>query len=182
MELERLQKPHPPVWYGVHSVVSAERAARQGLNVVSLDPADKTREFTDRFREVWREAQAKNRIAPLIGLGRFIFVAETTRRRSRSAAGPIPFGIGASIIFSTNAAARDRCINGRRSWTGSSKSARVSRAVRRPLPLFCKIKWLKRAAIISSVNSLSAICRRARPKRSLELFTQQVMPQLKVKA
>jgi len=68
MELEPLQKPHPPVWYGVHSAVSAERAARQGLNIVSLDPADKTRTFTDRFREVWREAQAKNRIAPLVGL------------------------------------------------------------------------------------------------------------------
>ena len=45
MELEPLQKPHPPVWYGVHSVVSAERAARQGLNIVSLDPADKTRDI-----------------------------------------------------------------------------------------------------------------------------------------
>src|ERR671915_289809 len=29
IELEPLQKPHPPVWYGVHSTVSAERAARQ---------------------------------------------------------------------------------------------------------------------------------------------------------
>jgi alkanesulfonate monooxygenase SsuD/methylene tetrahydromethanopterin reductase-like flavin-dependent oxidoreductase (luciferase family) len=77
MELEPLQKPHPPVWYGVHSPVSAERAARQGLNIVSLDPADKTREFTDRFREVWRETQAKNPIAPLLGLGRFIVVADT---------------------------------------------------------------------------------------------------------
>jgi alkanesulfonate monooxygenase SsuD/methylene tetrahydromethanopterin reductase-like flavin-dependent oxidoreductase (luciferase family) len=77
MELEPLQKPHPPVWYGVHSPVSAERAARQGLNIVSLDPANKTREFTDRFREVWRETQAKNPIAPLVGLGRFIVVADT---------------------------------------------------------------------------------------------------------
>ncbi|HVO95220.1 MAG TPA: LLM class flavin-dependent oxidoreductase [Terriglobales bacterium] len=77
MELEPLQKPHPPIWYGVHSPVSAERAARQGLNIVSLDPADKTREFTECFREIWRQAQAHNPIAPLIGLGRFIFVAET---------------------------------------------------------------------------------------------------------
>jgi alkanesulfonate monooxygenase SsuD/methylene tetrahydromethanopterin reductase-like flavin-dependent oxidoreductase (luciferase family) len=75
--LEPLQKPHPPIWYGVHSPVSAERAARQGLNIVSLDPADKTREFTECFREIWRQAQAHNPIAPLIGLGRFIFVAET---------------------------------------------------------------------------------------------------------
>ncbi len=44
---------------------------------MSLDPADKTREFTDRFREVWRETQTDNPNAALIGLGRFIFVAET---------------------------------------------------------------------------------------------------------
>ena len=77
MELEPLQRPHPPVWYGVHSPASAERAARQGLNIVSLDPAGKTREFTDRYCEVWRGAQAGNPVAPLIGLGRFIFVADT---------------------------------------------------------------------------------------------------------
>ena len=42
MELEPLQKPHPPMWYGVHSVEAAERAAHQGLNIVSLDSADDT--------------------------------------------------------------------------------------------------------------------------------------------
>jgi alkanesulfonate monooxygenase SsuD/methylene tetrahydromethanopterin reductase-like flavin-dependent oxidoreductase (luciferase family) len=75
MELEPLQKPHPPVWYGVHSPVSAERAARQALNIVSLDPADKTRTFTDRFRQVWRERQNGQTSEPMIGLGRFIVVA-----------------------------------------------------------------------------------------------------------
>ncbi|MGA8077556.1 MAG: LLM class flavin-dependent oxidoreductase, partial [Xanthobacteraceae bacterium] len=38
MELEPLQKPHPPIWYGVHAPDSAERAAKRGLHVVSLDP------------------------------------------------------------------------------------------------------------------------------------------------
>src|SRR5712675_2147045 len=40
MELEPLQKPHPPVWYGLHAPASAERAARKGLRVVSLDPIE----------------------------------------------------------------------------------------------------------------------------------------------
>jgi alkanesulfonate monooxygenase SsuD/methylene tetrahydromethanopterin reductase-like flavin-dependent oxidoreductase (luciferase family) len=75
MELEPLQKPHPPVWYGVHSPVSAERAARQGLNIVSLDPADKTRTFTDRFRQVWCESENRQTREPMVGLGRFIVVA-----------------------------------------------------------------------------------------------------------
>ena len=79
MELEPLQRPHPPVWYGVHSPVSAERAARQGLNIVSLDPADKTRTFTDRFRQVWRDTDHKSDREPMIGLGRFIVVAATDK-------------------------------------------------------------------------------------------------------
>ncbi len=55
MELEPLQKPHPPMWYGVHSVEAAERAARQNLNMISLDSAKDTRSFNDKFREVWRD-------------------------------------------------------------------------------------------------------------------------------
>ena len=76
MELEPLQKPHPPVWYGVHSVASAERAARRGLHVVSLDSARETRGFADRYREVWRETGTDARRMPKIGISRFIVVAE----------------------------------------------------------------------------------------------------------
>jgi len=77
MELEPLQKPHPPVWYGVHSVESAERAARRGLHVVSLDSARETRGFADRYREVWRETRGEIRGMPKIGISRFIVVADS---------------------------------------------------------------------------------------------------------
>jgi alkanesulfonate monooxygenase SsuD/methylene tetrahydromethanopterin reductase-like flavin-dependent oxidoreductase (luciferase family) len=76
MVLEPLQKPHPPLWYGVHSRESAERAAAKGLNIVSLDPAKKTRGFTDRYREVWQETRGDKQNLPMIGLGRFIILAE----------------------------------------------------------------------------------------------------------
>ena len=131
MELEPLQKPHPPVWYGVHSAVSAERAARQGLNIVSLDPADKTRAFTDRFREVWREAQAKNRIAPLVGLGRFIFVAETDEEALTIGRRAYP-DLASELQLSFPPPRRQRPGASTAGGVGrdSSKSARVSRAVR----------------------------------------------------
>ena len=77
MELEPLQKPHPPVWYGVHSEESAERAARRGLNIVSLDSAQKTRGFTARYRGIWREMRGAAAALPKIGIGRFIVVGET---------------------------------------------------------------------------------------------------------
>ncbi len=77
MTIEPLQKPHPPMWYGVHSPDSAVRAARQGLNVVSLDTAAHTRTLSDQFRATWAEEGKDAADLPLIGLGRFIVVADS---------------------------------------------------------------------------------------------------------
>jgi alkanesulfonate monooxygenase SsuD/methylene tetrahydromethanopterin reductase-like flavin-dependent oxidoreductase (luciferase family) len=76
MELAPLQKPHPPIWYGVHAPDSAARAARRGLQVVSLDPQPATCAAFESFRIAWREAHGA-RALPLMGLGRFIVVAAT---------------------------------------------------------------------------------------------------------
>jgi alkanesulfonate monooxygenase SsuD/methylene tetrahydromethanopterin reductase-like flavin-dependent oxidoreductase (luciferase family) len=74
MEIAPLQKPHPPIWYGVHSPDSAERAARRGLNTVSLDPPAETRASSERYRATWNEARPGAAL-PRLGLGRFIVVA-----------------------------------------------------------------------------------------------------------
>jgi alkanesulfonate monooxygenase SsuD/methylene tetrahydromethanopterin reductase-like flavin-dependent oxidoreductase (luciferase family) len=76
MELTPFQKPYPPVWYGVHAPDSAARAAKQGLQVVALDPAPATTAAFDSFRTAWREAWGAKPL-PLMGLGRFIVVADT---------------------------------------------------------------------------------------------------------
>jgi alkanesulfonate monooxygenase SsuD/methylene tetrahydromethanopterin reductase-like flavin-dependent oxidoreductase (luciferase family) len=70
-----LQRPHPPLWYGIHSPEAAERAARRGMNVMGLDQAPKVRACTDRFRAVWKEAHAQAPL-PKIGLGRFVVVGK----------------------------------------------------------------------------------------------------------
>jgi alkanesulfonate monooxygenase SsuD/methylene tetrahydromethanopterin reductase-like flavin-dependent oxidoreductase (luciferase family) len=76
MTLEPLQKPHPPIWYGVHAPDSAERAAKRNLNVVSLDPPDATRLSIERYRATWRPPHP-GAVMPKLGLGRFIVVSET---------------------------------------------------------------------------------------------------------
>ena len=43
IELAPLQKPHPPLWIGGHSVDGAARAARLGANYVTQDTAEATR-------------------------------------------------------------------------------------------------------------------------------------------
>jgi alkanesulfonate monooxygenase SsuD/methylene tetrahydromethanopterin reductase-like flavin-dependent oxidoreductase (luciferase family) len=76
MELEPLQKPHPPLWYGVHAPDSAERAAKRNLNVVSLDSPADTRLSIERYRATWRPPHP-GAVIPKLGLGRFIVVAKT---------------------------------------------------------------------------------------------------------
>ncbi len=77
LEMEPLQKPHPPIWYGVHSVDSAERAAARGLNIASLDNAERTRLFADAFRAAFEAGGGDMDSLPKIGISRFITVAET---------------------------------------------------------------------------------------------------------
>jgi len=76
MELAPLQKPHPPVWYGVHAPDSAERAARRSLHVVSLDPTSETRLSIERYRATWRPPHP-GAAMPKLGLGRFVVVADS---------------------------------------------------------------------------------------------------------
>jgi alkanesulfonate monooxygenase SsuD/methylene tetrahydromethanopterin reductase-like flavin-dependent oxidoreductase (luciferase family) len=77
LPLEPVQKPHPPLWYGLHTVESAERAARNGYNMVAADPIGQAQAVATRFLDVWREAHGPAAREPWIGLNRFIVVAPT---------------------------------------------------------------------------------------------------------
>jgi alkanesulfonate monooxygenase SsuD/methylene tetrahydromethanopterin reductase-like flavin-dependent oxidoreductase (luciferase family) len=75
LQIAPFQRPHPPIWYGVHSLESAARAGRQGLHLVSLDTAAETRGYAERHREVWRQTHAGD-VPPRVGISRFIVIAE----------------------------------------------------------------------------------------------------------
>jgi alkanesulfonate monooxygenase SsuD/methylene tetrahydromethanopterin reductase-like flavin-dependent oxidoreductase (luciferase family) len=76
LKVETYQKPYPPVWYGVHAVESAQRAATRGWNTISLDAVEEARECNEAYRATFREVHGA-RPLPLMGLGRFVIVAET---------------------------------------------------------------------------------------------------------
>jgi alkanesulfonate monooxygenase SsuD/methylene tetrahydromethanopterin reductase-like flavin-dependent oxidoreductase (luciferase family) len=76
MELEPLQRPHPPVWYGVHANDSAARSAKQGLNVISLDGVAATRGFSEAYRAAWAQS-GRSGPMPKFGLGRMLVVADS---------------------------------------------------------------------------------------------------------
>jgi alkanesulfonate monooxygenase SsuD/methylene tetrahydromethanopterin reductase-like flavin-dependent oxidoreductase (luciferase family) len=84
MEMTPLQKPHPPIWYGVHANDSAARSAKQALNVISLDGVKATRGFSESYRASWKET-GRGGPMPKFGLGRMLVVADTDAEALRLA-------------------------------------------------------------------------------------------------
>ena len=84
MELAPFQKPHPPLWYGVHANDSAARCAKQGLNVISLDGVAATRGFSESYRAAWKDT-GRTGPMPKFGLGRMLVVADTDAEALRLA-------------------------------------------------------------------------------------------------
>jgi alkanesulfonate monooxygenase SsuD/methylene tetrahydromethanopterin reductase-like flavin-dependent oxidoreductase (luciferase family) len=75
LQMTAVQQPHPPLWYGLHSPESAERAAARGFNMVSLDGVELARPTGVAFRRAW-DATHPGGADPKIGLCRFIVLAD----------------------------------------------------------------------------------------------------------
>src|SRR5258708_10608505 len=89
MEMTPLQKPHPPIWYGVHANDSAARSANQALNLISLDGVKATRGFSEAYRASWNET-GRGGPMPKFGLGRMLVVADTDAEALRLAGRAYP--------------------------------------------------------------------------------------------
>jgi alkanesulfonate monooxygenase SsuD/methylene tetrahydromethanopterin reductase-like flavin-dependent oxidoreductase (luciferase family) len=76
IEVAPVQRPHPPLWYGVGTVETAERVAGQGMNIVSTLPADAVRAITDAYRTAWARLGRGQDELPLLGMSRHIVVAD----------------------------------------------------------------------------------------------------------
>jgi alkanesulfonate monooxygenase SsuD/methylene tetrahydromethanopterin reductase-like flavin-dependent oxidoreductase (luciferase family) len=81
-----LQRPHPPLWFGTNEPDKAAWAARRGMNIVSLLPADRVRPITDRFRREWEAMGRRPDELPFMGINRLIVLADSEREAMRSAA------------------------------------------------------------------------------------------------
>ncbi len=77
--LEPVQKPHPPLWYGVFSPQSAEWAVRNGVNVVTNVPPGAVRAITDFYRREWAKLGNDPARIPLMGMNRHVVIADSDR-------------------------------------------------------------------------------------------------------
>ena len=75
VELKPLQAP-PPTWYALASPESAVWPAQEKMNIVCGGPVQRVRAITDRYREEFASRHPSSP-APLMGVNRYIVVAET---------------------------------------------------------------------------------------------------------
>jgi alkanesulfonate monooxygenase SsuD/methylene tetrahydromethanopterin reductase-like flavin-dependent oxidoreductase (luciferase family) len=78
--MECVQKPHPPIWYGMSHPNAVPWAAQNNINIVCNGPSAPVRAITDRYRQEWQQAFGSSGGAlPLLGLGRHLVVGETAK-------------------------------------------------------------------------------------------------------
>jgi alkanesulfonate monooxygenase SsuD/methylene tetrahydromethanopterin reductase-like flavin-dependent oxidoreductase (luciferase family) len=77
MVLRPLQRPHPPMWYGASRPEGAALAAKQGFNIVANAPVDRARPIYDSYRQSWTDAGKSEAEMPMLGMNRFVVIAET---------------------------------------------------------------------------------------------------------
>lgn len=76
MELAPVQKPHPPLWYGVINPDATPWLAKNRINIVSHVPAPLMGTISARYRAEFRAAHGPGAPLPKMGLGRHIVIAE----------------------------------------------------------------------------------------------------------
>lgn len=76
MQIDTVQKPHPPIWITSGSPAAAAVAGRKGQNMLFLQAAKDCRPLVDAFWKGYDEAKPEG-MSPKLGLVRMVHVAET---------------------------------------------------------------------------------------------------------
>ncbi len=85
-----LQRPHPAMWYASATPDSAAWPARNGVNIVCGGASDQVHLISDRYRAEAALAGDAARPDALIGISRYVVVAETDEEANRIATAAWP--------------------------------------------------------------------------------------------
>ena len=77
MELEPVQRPYPPLWYGLARPEGLPWVVANRVNIVCNGPPALVRQITDGYREQWAAAGHDPNALPLMGMTRTIVIAPT---------------------------------------------------------------------------------------------------------
>ncbi|HXZ02794.1 MAG TPA: LLM class flavin-dependent oxidoreductase [Stellaceae bacterium] len=79
IEMQPVQRPHPPLWYGLARPDGLPWVVANKVNIVCNGPPALVRQITDGYRAAWAEAGHGADDLPLMGMTRTVVIAETER-------------------------------------------------------------------------------------------------------
>ena len=85
MEMQPVQRPHPPLWYGANSLESADRLAKQACNTRGRHEGRGRRPVRRALSRRLEGAGPRRADLPLIGLSRHIVVGDTDKEAQSAA-------------------------------------------------------------------------------------------------
>ncbi|MPS30163.1 MAG: LLM class flavin-dependent oxidoreductase [Alcaligenaceae bacterium] len=77
VEMQCLQRPTPPIWYGAGTPAATQWTAANAINIVCNGPAAQVRAITDQYRLHWQELGHAADAVPSLGMSRHVVVADT---------------------------------------------------------------------------------------------------------
>lgn len=173
-----VQRPHPPLWYGLPTPAGVPWCAANDVNVVANLPAAPMRAIIDAYRAEWARLGKDLAKLPRIGVSRHVVVAETDAAALALARRAYEKWIGSFYWLWDRAGGAPQNANYPRSW--DAMAARGQAICGSPATVRAA---LQRDVAETGVNYL--LCRFAfgdmRPEESLAsvaLFTREVMPAL----
>ena len=174
--LKPLQQPHPPLWYGIGNPETAEWAATNDVNVVTIGTVERTRLIAMHYRDVWARLGKTEATLPRIGVSKHIVVADTDaeakaiaarayrvwRKHFFQLADRFGYKLNSAAIWPEDWAGLEACGNG---FAGAPESVRAFLSVQETTGINYFVSWL-------AFGDLSL----AESMRSLELYAEHVMP------
>jgi alkanesulfonate monooxygenase SsuD/methylene tetrahydromethanopterin reductase-like flavin-dependent oxidoreductase (luciferase family) len=85
MVLKPVQRPYPPLWYGIVAADAAYWAALEKAHIVTLLPPDLARAVIERYRREWEKFGRSEAELPLMGISRHVVLANTREEAVRTA-------------------------------------------------------------------------------------------------
>jgi alkanesulfonate monooxygenase SsuD/methylene tetrahydromethanopterin reductase-like flavin-dependent oxidoreductase (luciferase family) len=77
MVLRPVQKPHPPLWYGISNPDTTHWAAVERANMVTLLPSKGARTTVERYKSEWKALHGAEPTSSFAGVMRLVVLAET---------------------------------------------------------------------------------------------------------
>jgi alkanesulfonate monooxygenase SsuD/methylene tetrahydromethanopterin reductase-like flavin-dependent oxidoreductase (luciferase family) len=177
VEMRPFQLPHPPLWYATNSPESAAKAARQGLNLVTLATTADAAKVIAAYRESWTASNAgrgggSGKKMPRAGVTRFIYVGESDREaQERGRYGSRKFYESLAHLwrkFNVMGPALEEVIRSSEDTLITGTPTTVRAKIEREIAESGANYYVPRFAYGNLSHEESA--------RSLELFTSEVMP------